>query len=93
MNICLLSDYSILDVDEGLKYLGFYLKPNDYRKDDLKWLVSKIEKRLKVRCHQWLLRAGRLVMVKSVPEAIPIYWLSLPWIPIETLEKIHWLCL
>jgi hypothetical protein len=29
----------------GFKYLGFQLKPNDYRKRDWQWLVDKIEAR------------------------------------------------
>jgi len=31
--------------DEGIKYLGFHLKPNAYRKDDWKWLIGKLEKK------------------------------------------------
>jgi hypothetical protein len=26
--------FQVMDIDEGLKYLGFLLKPNDYRKID-----------------------------------------------------------
>jgi hypothetical protein len=35
-----------LDMSEGIKYLGFNLKPNSYGKEDWWWLVSKIEKRV-----------------------------------------------
>jgi hypothetical protein len=73
-------------IDEGLKYLGFSLKPNDYRKEDWTWLLKKLEKRLSSWSHKWLSRAGRLVLVKSVLEAIPIFWMSLSWIPKGTLE-------
>ena len=31
-------------LDEGLKYLGFSLKANFYRKQDWFWLVGKVEK-------------------------------------------------
>jgi hypothetical protein len=31
-------------------------------------------------------------LVKSVFEAIPVYWLSMAWIPKRTLEKIRKLC-
>jgi hypothetical protein len=31
-------------------------------------------------------------MVKSILEAIPLYWLSMTWIPKGTLEKIRKLC-
>jgi hypothetical protein len=35
---------------------------------------------------RWLSHAGKLVMEKSVFEAIPIYWMSLAWIPKGVLE-------
>ena len=31
-------------LDGGLKYLNFFLKPNDYLKKDWKWLLEKLEK-------------------------------------------------
>jgi hypothetical protein len=39
--------YTAHDILEGLKYLGFPLKPNNYRKEDWKWLLAKLEKKLK----------------------------------------------
>jgi hypothetical protein len=35
-------------LDDGLKYLGFLLKPNDYIKEDWKWLLKKMDKRLNI---------------------------------------------
>jgi hypothetical protein len=74
--------------DEGMKYLGFHLKPNNYRKEDWAWLIEKLEKRLKVWSFHWLSREGRMVLVKSILEAIPVYWMSLAWIPRGILEKL-----
>ena len=34
------------NLDEGLKYLGFMLKPNNYLKKDWLWLIEKLEKHL-----------------------------------------------
>jgi hypothetical protein len=79
-------------LDEGLKYLGFQLKPNDYRKFDWLWLIEKLEKILKVWSHRWLSWVGRLVLVKVVLEVIPVYWMSLAWIPKGILEKVRRLC-
>jgi hypothetical protein len=73
-------------IDDGLKYMGFILKPNDYRKEDWNWLLKKLEKRLKLWSQRWLSRAGRLVLVKSTWETIPVYWMSLSWIPKGILE-------
>ena len=82
----------MLELEAGLKYLGFQLKPNDYRKKDCTWLISKLEKKLKVWSHKWLSSAGRLVLIKSVLEAIPVYWISLSWIPKGILEKARKIC-
>jgi hypothetical protein len=32
-----------LPISDGLKYLGFQLKPDCYRKEDWAWLIKKIE--------------------------------------------------
>ena len=50
----------VSDLQDGLKYLGFHLNPNDYRKLDWKWLIGKLEKRLQSWSNKWLSRAGRL---------------------------------
>ena len=80
------------ELDAGVKYLGFFFKPNNYQKCDWMWLFSKIEKKLSSWSHRWLSRAGRLVMVKVVLEAMPVYWRGLTWIPKGILEKIRRLC-
>ena len=84
--------YNTAGLDEGLKYLGFSLKANLYRKQDWFWLVGKVEKRLMVWSHKCLSRAGRLVLVKAVLEAISVYWMSLSWIPKGILERIRRIC-
>ena len=76
-------------LDDGVRYLGFFLKPNDYRKTDWFWLLAKIEKKLTSWSHKWLSRAGHLVLVKAVLEAMSIYWMALTWIPRGILEKIR----
>jgi hypothetical protein len=75
-----------------LKYLGFNLKPNDYKKEDWLWLLKKLEKRLQIWSHRWLSRAGRLVLVKSILESIPVYWMSLSWILKGILEAARKIC-
>jgi len=84
--------FQVETMDRGLKYLGFLLKPNNYLKEDWMWLLGKIEKRIMIWSHRWLSRAGRLTLIKSVLEAIPVYWMSLAWIPKGILEKIRRLC-
>jgi len=35
---------------------------------------------------------GRLILIKSVLEATPVYWMSLAWIPRGILHKIQQIC-
>lgn len=51
-----------------------------------------MEKRFNLWCNRWLSRGGRLVLVKSILDAIPVYWMSLSWIPKGVLEMIRRLC-
>lgn len=75
--------------DEGLKYLGFHLKLNDYKKVDWMWLTAKIEKTLKVWRFRLLSRAGRLVLIKLVLEAILVFWMVLTWIPKGVVNCVY----
>eukprot|EP00253_Pinus_taeda_P014329 PITA_14329 len=79
-------------LDDGLKYLGFRLKPLHYKIADWIWLVAKIERRLNIWHHKYLSRVGRLILIKYVLEATPIYWISLAWIPKGILMRIQKLC-
>eukprot|EP00253_Pinus_taeda_P006377 PITA_06377 len=56
------------------------------------WLVTKLEKRLICWSHRYLSRAGRLVLIKSVLEATPVFWMALSWIPRNILSRLQQLC-
>jgi hypothetical protein len=75
-------------LDEGVKYLGFNLNPDKYKKSDWAWLVRKVESRIDSWVHRTLSRGGRLVLLKSVLEGIPVYWNSIAAIPKGILDKI-----
>jgi hypothetical protein len=81
--------YHHIDFQGGLKYLWFYINPNDYKKRDWDWLVSKVEKRLIVWCNRWLSHGGNVIPIKSVIETIPIYWITLAFILKGILDKLR----
>ena len=83
--------FVVADLKARLKYLGFYLKPWRYILKDWDWLVAKVEKRIKHWSFQWLSKGGKLILIKSVLEAIPVYWMHF-WIPLGIIEKIRKLC-
>eukprot|EP00253_Pinus_taeda_P029586 PITA_29586 len=84
--------FEIKSLQESFKYLGFLLKPDTYRVQDWKWLLIKIEKKLNFWSHKWLSQAGRLVLIKTVLIAIPVYWASLMWVTKGILASIDKLC-
>eukprot|EP00253_Pinus_taeda_P002467 PITA_02467 len=81
-----------LSLTDGIKYLGFRLKPNGYKIADWLWLITKVERRLQVWYHRYLSRAGRLILIKAVIEATPIYWMALTWIPKGILHRLQHIC-
>ena len=55
-------------------------------------MIAKLEKTINIWCNRWLSRVGRLVLVKSVLEAILAYRMSLAWIRKAILEKTRKIC-
>ena len=78
--------------EEGLKYLGFHLKPSNYKIVDWTWLIANIDKRLNTWHHRWLSQTNFLVLIKSFLEAIPVYLMSLAWIPEGIISRIQKIC-
>ena len=78
-------------LEYGLKYLGFFLKPCRYFSKYWDWLVVKVEKRIKNWSFRWLSMGGKHILVKTVLEAILVYWMHF-WIPLGIIEKIRILC-
>lgn len=60
-----------------MNYLGFNLKPNDYKFVDWLWLFKRIKTKISYQCHRWLSRGGKLVLMKSELVNIIAYWLSI----------------
>eukprot|EP00253_Pinus_taeda_P008844 PITA_08844 len=84
--------FETTQMDMPFKYLGFWLKPSSYRNQDWHWLVAKIEQRISHWSFKWLSRAGRLTLVSSVLQAIPVFWAALTWIPRGIIHKIKQIC-
>lgn len=79
-------------MDEGLKYLGYRLKPHGYKIADWIWLITKMEKRLNIWYHKYLSRVGRLILIKAMLEATWVYWMSPTWIIRGILSRIQNIC-
>ena len=76
-------------LDNGFKYLGFFSKLNNYRVVDWEWIVKMIESIIFIWFNCLLSRRGRLVLLKSMLESIPVYWSSIVMIPKGIPSIIH----
>jgi hypothetical protein len=75
-------------IEEGVKYMGFYLTRDCYRKEYWGWLIRKVEKRISTWIYKTLTR-GKLMLLKAVLESIPVYWNSITKIPKGFVKKIR----
>jgi hypothetical protein len=66
-------NFPLQALGEGIKYLGFMSKPNNYGIANRSWLLSKKERKNNHRCNRWISIGGRLVLIKSLIEAVPMY--------------------
>ena len=82
-------NYPLVDVEDGLFYLGFVLKSNAYLKRDWVWPLEKIEKGCILWCNKWLSRGGHLILVKIVLESIPVYCASLAYVASGILDHLR----
>jgi hypothetical protein len=62
-----------ISIDKGMKYLGFYLKPNNYRVVDWNWMVQNVEKRIGNWSFCWLSLGAKLILEKYVLQSLPVY--------------------
>lgn len=84
--------YQSSDLNNGVKYLGFFIKPNCYSVNDWIWLLQKVEKRINNWTYRCLSLGGRLVLLKAVLISIPVFWFSLASIPQSIISRIRKVC-
>eukprot|EP00253_Pinus_taeda_P015495 PITA_15495 len=85
-------NFEVKSLEDSFKYMGFFLKPDNYMIKYWNWILAKLESKLKHWSYKCLSRAGRLVLIKSALMEIPIYWASLTWVPKGILNSIDKLC-
>ena len=51
-------------ITKGFKYLGFFIKPLNYRVKDWQWLIKNFERRIQSWTFRLLSLGGRLVLIK-----------------------------
>jgi hypothetical protein len=58
------------NIDDGIKYLGFFLKSDCYMKEDWGWLVRKVEAMISIWVNRLLSKGGILFLLKAFLESI-----------------------
>lgn len=76
-------------LEEGIKYLGFKIKPCSYEAADWNWLVLRVSRRINSWESRWLTLGGRLILVQSILQSLPVYWFTLFIIPLGTIDRIR----
>jgi hypothetical protein len=61
------------EFNDRMKYLGYFLKANNYIVADWCCLIKKIEKRIGSWSFRWLSLGGRVVLAKAVLQSIHVY--------------------
>jgi len=81
--------FVVVDVEIGLKYLGYRLKTNNYTATEWTWLIKKVDFRINVWCYKWLSLGGRLTLINYIVNSIHVYWFSLVVVSTSTLKVIR----
>lgn len=85
----LILPYHWVDIDVGFRYLGFFIKSNCYLKSDWHWLVAKVHKCIHSWSSRWLSLGGRLTLLSSVLQGMPVFWFSLFYVPAGTIVLLR----
>ena len=72
-----LFSYKLEVLELGIKYLGFHLKPNAYKKGVRAWILKKLSWKVVKWTSRWLSLGGRLLLIIAVLQSIPAFWFSL----------------
>ena len=81
--------FPLKPISEGFKYIGFVLNLNSYSFYECIWLYKKVEARLSWWTNWFLSRGGRLVLLIAVLLSLPIYRISISYIPKGILTKVR----
>ena len=84
--------FKMVNLEDGMKYLGYFLNHNHYIKEDWLWLIRKVKKRIYHWLHRELSLGGRLILVKLVLDIILVYCLSLENTPKFIMKNFRQKC-
>lgn len=62
---------------EGIKYLGYKLKSNNYMRSEWQWIVNSFTRKMEGWTSHWISLGGHLNLIMSILQSLPFYRFSL----------------
>ena len=87
-NITNLLEFSSYVIWDQIKYLGLPLTLRQNKPSLWLEVISKIKEKIASWGGNWLTKAGKLIMIKSIMEALPIYQSSVLLAPKAIIDQI-----
>lgn len=72
-----------------MRYLGLPIGVSSKKESFWQPLINKVKQKLTNWKAESLNQAGRLTLVKSVMDSIPLYWMNLHYMPSVVLKKME----
>lgn len=79
----------VREVQNPGKYLGMPLIVGRRKFATFNFLVEKIDQKLEGWKHKALFKAGKVMLLKTVAQVVPNFWMSMLLIPTEVCGKIE----
>lgn len=83
--LTLLFNIKAAPIHEGLKYIGFHLKPVEYTSVDWLWIHERFIKRIASWEFKSLSLVGRFILTQTILVQLLVYWAHLFYIPTKTI--------
>lgn len=76
-------------IKDGLEYLGFQLKANNYSKVDWQWLIDRLYKKISTWEYKCLSLSGRIILTQAVLSQLVVYWAHIFFFPASIIHKMN----
>ena len=83
-----LSTVKAASIDNRIKYLGYFLKPNIYLKSDWNWLLNKLQRKIEGWTSRWISLGGQLTVSIIVLQSVSVYWFLVMHILVRVFTNI-----
>jgi len=87
--ICQLFGVNSKPISNGIKYLGYRLKPKAFTRDDWRWLIDRFLNKISLWEYRSLSLGGRVVLAQSVLMQLSVYWAHLFLLPASIIHSMN----